>query len=572
MANHYRNKMMTIKLVRRVSVLLFLSFQSWCAAVVALHNLLSAASVMSQAAIAFDRFHTIVNCLEYTSHYSTSYLLKGFTTIYIPALVLGMTSLGLSRDALRYLPRVYICGLEQNGEDGVTAYQTCFAVFAFCIPSFVMIYCYMRIIFIARRHLRCIADIKQQALGSTRTDVDNRATRSTVNPRSAIAFAVVDPIQRLSLFPEMGGKRAKIPEIAVKDADSDASSASSFSTNYRKEARTTLRLLGLVGLLCICWLPYHVISIVYVVGIRTWFTPLLYNITYTLTFATGVVNPILYALGSRRFRHSLKKCFRGKTSKRRSGRKSKNQKCAAQIATLYRSSHTDNGRSTAGDKIVIDNSNLQTRLTAPSAESGQALSNRNVQIEDIPNTRRILSPTSYDDSLGESSSVSSRGSVTGGIYPRPLPPLSPRCSVASLTSSTTGKYLEIPSFSYVEMSVMSRRNTAPAAWSLPKKSPTKKDFRKRDSVDHQAISAASSAAVAGSGRKQRRKKKLKRQRTRRVESYPLDHDSGHRSKELARTPGSEPADHLAQQDKPPNTPKSRPEHNSHNGAIHVITL
>lgn len=278
-------------------------------------NVLCKVSILTVAAIAFDRHQAIINCLEYSTMHSTSYVVKGLIWIWIQSIGFSLPPVfGWSEYTYQRLS--FMCTINWDTDLGYTL-----SVFVFCLimPICVMSYCYIRIIQIARRHMRRIADLN--------TQIYRGEPVSHVDPRGALAMAMVDPIQKLSLFPQLA------PEISVSpsgvhgagngsrdhqlDGEGDNISSTS-ATNYlgpnlKREARTTGRLLGLILALVVSWLPY------FLTVLKGAFSERLGRVTSSGTSITittwmflvsSATNPIFYALGSKKFRNAIKRLWR----------------------------------------------------------------------------------------------------------------------------------------------------------------------------------------------------------------------------------------------------------------------
>ena len=248
--------------------------------------------------------------------YSTSYIVKGLIWIWIQSIGFSLPPV-FGWSAYTYQRHSFMCTVNWVSNLPYTV-----LVFFFCLimPICVMSYCYIRIIQIARRHMRRIADINTQIYRSEMI--------SNIDPRSALAMAMVDPTQKLSLFPQLA------PEISVGqhtpsgqvhgwgngsrenqiEADGDnissTSAANYMGPNLKREARATMRLIGLILMLAVTWLPYFltvskdaisnkldkVMSPGSSVTITTW-----------LFLMSGAINPVVYALGSKKFRNAVRR-------------------------------------------------------------------------------------------------------------------------------------------------------------------------------------------------------------------------------------------------------------------------
>ena len=251
--------------------------------------------------------------------YSTSYIIKGLIWIWIQSIGFSLPPVFGWSD-YTYQRHSFMCTI-----DWVSDLPYTVLVFFFCLimPICVMSYCYIRIIQIARRHMRRIADINTQIYRSEMI--------SHIDPRSALAMAMVDPIQKLSLFPQLA------PEISVGkhtptgqvhggvngsrenhfEGDGDNISSTS-ATNYmgpnlKREARATLRLIGLILMLAITWLPYFLTVSKDAISYRLdkMMSPgSSVTVTTWMFLMSSAANPVVYALGSKKFRNAVRRLWR----------------------------------------------------------------------------------------------------------------------------------------------------------------------------------------------------------------------------------------------------------------------
>ena len=198
-------------------------------------------------------------------------------------------------------------------------------VFIFCvlIPICVIAFCYIRIIQIARRHMKRITDINAQIY---RNEMMNH-----IDPRSPLAMAMVDPIQKLSLFPQItpeisvskqvqsgqvhGGSNGSRENHVEGDGDnrSNVSTTTYLVPNLKREARATLRLFGLVLMLVLSFLPYFLTVTKDAINDRlgkVMSTGTSITITSWMFLMSFAVNPIVYALGSKKFRNAVIRLWR----------------------------------------------------------------------------------------------------------------------------------------------------------------------------------------------------------------------------------------------------------------------
>ena len=251
--------------------------------------------------------------------YSTSYIIKGLIWIWIQSIGFSLPPV-FGWSEYIYQRHSFMCTINWVFDLPYTL-----SVFFFCLvmPICVMSYCYIRIIQIARRHMRRIADINTQIYRSEMI--------SHIDPRSALAMAMVDPIQKLSLFPQLapeisvskqtpsgqvhGGGNGSRENHVEGDGDniSSASVTNYLGPNLKREARATMRLLGLILMLAVTWLPYFLTVAKEAISDRLGkvMSPgTSVTITTWMFLVSSATNPVVYALGSRKFRNAVRRLWR----------------------------------------------------------------------------------------------------------------------------------------------------------------------------------------------------------------------------------------------------------------------
>ena len=321
-------------------------------------------STFSVMVIAYDRYHAIINCLEYNSQSSRSYVMRGLAVVYLQALLYSLPP-HLGWAGLNFHPHRLLCSVDWSGALG-------YAIFAFLamfsLPLCTMIYCYMCIIRIARQHVRRIADINIHAV----VPPPSATPAAALDTRGVLAYAMVDPVQRLSIFPEImvlqstnemlnrsnergetghngqGSNPATHGDIGfqarvgdTEDNMSNVSTASSVCSSLKREARATVKLLGLVAIFITCWLPYHLTNMYSATHRPPTPTyqafPLLDSLALIFALSKSVLNPFMYTLSSKRIRHTMKKKLKlhRRKKKRNTTLRSKQRQVHSRIASLY---------------------------------------------------------------------------------------------------------------------------------------------------------------------------------------------------------------------------------------------
>lgn len=257
---------------------------------------MSKTSILSAVAVSYDRYRAIVHCLHYSQKSDVSYAVKGLGMVWGMALVFSLLPVvGWGR--MFYDERIYIYSINWSHDP---AYTVCMVICCFLVPFCIMLVSYSRVTQIARQHLCRIANITQRQ----GPEVESQ---SSINISGPVAFAVVDPVRRLSLFPSVNlpgdlepRQLAYLTSVTVGDRDSLCHLPKDM--NIRK-LRSTGRLMRLLVVLLVCWMPYY-IAVMCEAGGHT-VPGSVYFAVYVLALFSTFLNPVVYAFCSRRFRKAI---------------------------------------------------------------------------------------------------------------------------------------------------------------------------------------------------------------------------------------------------------------------------
>lgn len=160
------------------------------------------------------------------------------------------------------------------------SYTIVYFTSCYILPLFLMVYCYIRIIVIARNHARRIGDINTRILVTAPTNNDSKVDVENLSSISGISHSY---------------------------------------QNIKGKSSTTVRLVGLLFAFLLLWTPSfyskldeglsnnEISKIAMVIGC----------VSRMITLLSAGVNPLIYALGSRKFRRTLRQKFRKKKPTKR---------------------------------------------------------------------------------------------------------------------------------------------------------------------------------------------------------------------------------------------------------------
>ncbi|MBN3279744.1 GP161 protein, partial [Polyodon spathula] len=226
------------------------------------------ASILTLAAIALDRYHAIIDCLHYSSQSTVWRTVAAVVWIWLQAAItccpplLGWSSLG-------YIPPMYSCSVEWQSSLSYTGFV---AGFSFLFPACVMVFCYVKIVKVARGHARRIHDMEHHL----QRNVPN------VSEREKPTF--------LKLIYYVNSK---------------------IHGSHSRENHGVFRLFLVIFAFFCCWMPFIIVSLVQAIETASTQEPTqipanVITFVYWLALLNSDINPLLYALLSKRFQKALK--------------------------------------------------------------------------------------------------------------------------------------------------------------------------------------------------------------------------------------------------------------------------
>ncbi|MEE6475247.1 hypothetical protein FKM82_010668 [Ascaphus truei] len=258
------------------------------------------ASVLSVAAISLDRYWAIVDCLRYDTPWTTQRTLCTVTWIWAQAaLSCCPPLLGWSR--LAYVPSKYTCTIDWATSTSYTAFY--FAV-SFFMPAIVLIYCYIRIVNIARGHAKKIQILENQLQKNS----PRKKTAEVEKPTCSQLVYIVN----CKLLTDANSSDSQSicsfnPDLLnLKNQNRDLFSEYDF---YGRDPYGRLRLILIVVVFICCWMPYVILNLIQAIETASLPSSIpspVITIAYWLTLLNSDINPLLYALLSKRFQAALK--------------------------------------------------------------------------------------------------------------------------------------------------------------------------------------------------------------------------------------------------------------------------
>ncbi|ELU15574.1 hypothetical protein CAPTEDRAFT_189438 [Capitella teleta] len=297
-----------------------------------LHSVLSKASQLSVALIAFDRYHSITHCLHFHNNITHPiYVVKGLSFVWGQAVVLTTFAMFIADSSNTIDDSCCMLTEPRNALYDWLMFGVCFWE-----TVVIIVYCYVKIIGIARYHKRQIENIRHTSSNSS-----SAQPQSGVDPNGALALAMVHPIQRLTFGPQLLSTQSRQLRQFLKGQSTSYStdaSGSQFSypasgSQIRKTTRASAKLIGLIIVFIAFWLPVQVNTICGAKR-RTWTA-----MTVGWSLLTSVMHPYLYVIGSKRYQLHISR-VRAKLSQvsNEEQKRKRYHQAVARLAALYRSS------------------------------------------------------------------------------------------------------------------------------------------------------------------------------------------------------------------------------------------
>ncbi|XP_061602046.1 beta-3 adrenergic receptor [Cololabis saira] len=259
------------------------------------------ASVLTLAAIALDRYHSIMDCLRYGSRCTVWRTCAVVLWIWLQALVTSSPPL-LGWGSFSYAVPMYICAVDWATSPSYTAV---IAAISYLMPAVVILFCYVNIVKVARCHARRIHTLedsvqrsRETLSGSTPNGAPHQHPGNTNN-----AWRLIFPMN--GKFVSCVGTDSVPPEAATQPSSSEPP-----VHNSQQHHHGVARLLLLISAFLVCWTPYISMAVVQateaaISGRSTLVPRSAITFSYWLVLLNSDINPLLYALLSKRFQSAL---------------------------------------------------------------------------------------------------------------------------------------------------------------------------------------------------------------------------------------------------------------------------
>ncbi|XP_042357799.1 G-protein coupled receptor 161 [Plectropomus leopardus] len=283
------------------------------------------ASVLTLAAIALDRYHSIMDCLRYSARCTLWRTCAVVLWIWLQALVTSCPPL-LGWSHISYVEPMYSCAVIWASSPSYTAFM---AALCYLIPAIVILFCYVNIVKVARSHARRIHTLEDSVQRSRNSNSAFALGDSSLQHCGSL-HSPSRLIYHVSgqFVSEVSREEGNYISHALPDSTGDhnnstfrrlfsflAQSASQPQLQNSQQHHShhgVVRLFLVISAFFLCWTPYIGVALVQATekAISGQTNASLVprsavTFSYWLVLLNSDINPLLYALLSKRFQGAL---------------------------------------------------------------------------------------------------------------------------------------------------------------------------------------------------------------------------------------------------------------------------
>lgn len=279
------------------------------------------ASVLTLAAIALDRYHSIVDCLRYRSRCTLWRTCAVVLWIWLQALATSCPPL-LGWGSVSYVVPMFSCAVNWASSPSYTAFMT---ALSYLLPAVVILFCYVNIVKVARSHARRIHTLEDYLQRSRTNTSSVLAAGDSSHQHCGSLHCPSGLIYHVSgqFVSEVNREEGNSINSTTAQCPSNPTSRRlmSFLAQCTSQPTTqnsqqhlhpqgVVRLFLVITAFFLCWTPYVGVSLVQatetaISGQCSLVPPTAVTFSYWLVLLNSDINPLLYALLSKRFQGAL---------------------------------------------------------------------------------------------------------------------------------------------------------------------------------------------------------------------------------------------------------------------------
>lgn len=266
------------------------------------------------AAIALDRYHSIMDCLHYSSRCTLWRTCAVVLWIWLQALATCCPPL-LGWSSISYMAPMYSCAVDWASTPG---YTTLVAVLSYLSPALIILFCYVNIMKVARSHARRIHSLEDSVQRSR--SLNSASPSGSSHHESSHCPSTLICHASGHLWSKEGYGRPTFANTIEQNVPTSkrlrsflaqtTSQLPSHNSQQPQSHHGVVRLFLVILTFFLCWTPHISVALIQatgtaILGHSNLVSPSVVTASHWLVLLNSDINPLLYALLSKRFQGAL---------------------------------------------------------------------------------------------------------------------------------------------------------------------------------------------------------------------------------------------------------------------------